>query len=256
MSRGAFLSIMGLYNNDNTVFDLMVFPEDFTEAQKQNVIESIIYECAELEVLYPNPTVMKNVIGIWSNKELPYWDRMYKASLLEYNPIENYRRNEVENISDDKTEEHSGNDTNRASGSDALAKTGTEANSGSSSSTEMNSGTDTENNNITGFDSNTLVAHDQRQTIHGHTVGNQATGSNTTTHNTTDTTTYGRTDTYTHGEKIEHEGSTARSLLAYGNIGTMTSQDMLTQETEVAKIVQVVPIIIESFKDRFCIMVY
>ena len=144
MSRGATMSIMGLYNNDPTVLDLMEFPEDFTAAQKQNVKENILIECAELEFLYPAPAVAKNIIGIWSRKEVPYWDRMYKASLLEYNPIENYRRNETETIEDGKTEEHSGTDTNTASGSDT--------NTGSSTSKETNSGTDTVNNKITGFD--------------------------------------------------------------------------------------------------------
>lgn len=304
MSRGANLSIMGLYQNDNTVLDLMEFPEDFTDAQKQNVKENILVECAELEFLYPAPLVAKNIIGIWSKKEVPYWDRVYKASLLEYNPIENYRRNETETIEDGRTEEHSGTDSNTASGSDALARTGSDTNTesgtesfrrtgtdataasgsdtntGSSTSKETNSGTDTENNKITGFDSNTLVTHDSSDTVHGHVIDNTASGTNTqqygrtdtTTHNTTDTTTfgkidtlqhnstdtttYGKTDTFRHGEKIEHSGDSERSLLAYGNIGTMTSQDMLTQEIEVAKIVQVVPIIIESFKNRFCLMVY
>ena len=45
-------------------------------------------------------------------------------------------------------------------------------------------------------------------------------------------------------------------MLAYGNIGVTTSQEMLTQELELAKIINVIPIIIESFKDRFCLMVY
>ena len=336
MSRGATMSIMGLYNNDPTVLDLMEFPEDFTAAQKQNVKENILIECAELEFLYPAPAVAKNIIGIWSRKEVPYWDRMYKASLLEYNPIENYRRNETETIEDGKTEEHSGTDTNTASGSDALTKTGTDTNTesgsetfertgtdtdtesgteslrrsgtdtntasgsdtttGSSESTETNSGADTVLNKITGFDSNTLVSHDESDTTYGHVIDNEASGSNTQSygridtqqhnttdtttfgkevetehdttdttnfgkidtlqHNTVDTTTYGKMDSFRHGEKIEHEGSSSRSLLAYGNIGTMTSQDMLTQEAEVAKLIQVVPIIIESFKNRFCLMVY
>lgn len=272
MSRGANLSIMGLYQNDNTVLDLMEFPEDFTDAQKQNVKENILIECAELEFLYPAPLVAKNIIGIWSKKEVPYWNRVYKASLLEYNPIENYRRNETETIEDGKTEQHSGTDTNTAGGSDALARTGTEtarasgsdSNSGSSTSKETNSGTDTVNNKITGFDSNTLVAHDSSDTVHGHVIDNTASGTSSTTYgrtdtntlNTTDTTTYGKTDTFLHGEKIEHEGSCERSVLAYGNIGVTTSQDMLTQEMEIAKIIQVVPIIIESFKNRFCLMVY
>ena len=75
-------------------------------------------------------------------------------------------------------------------------------------------------------------------------------------HNTTDTQTFGKVDTLQHGEKIEHDGTTERTVLAYGNIGVTTSQEMLTQEMEIAKIINVIPIIIESFKNRFCIMVY
>ena len=304
MSRGATLSIMGLYNNDPTVLDMMVFPDGFTADQKQITKENILIECAELEFLYPAPEVAKTIIGIWSRKEVPYWNRVYAASQAEYNPIENYRRNETETVEDGRTEEHSGNDVSRASGTDTNAKTGTDTdtlsgndqlkrtgsdtntasgsdtNSGSSSSTDTNSGTDTVNNKVTGYDSNTLVAHDSSDTVHGHVVRNAAQGTNTqqygrvdtTQHNTTDKTEYGKvdtlehntletfvhgkTDTLTHGEKIEHEGSSERTMLAYGNIGVTTSQEMLTQELELAKIIEVIPIIIESFKNRFCLMVY
>ena len=116
MSRGATLSIMGLYNNDPTVLDMMVFPDGFTDAQKTTTKENILVECAEFEFLYPAPEVAKTIIGIWSRKEKPYWDRVYAASQAEYNPIENYRRNETETIEDGRTEEHSGNDVSRASG--------------------------------------------------------------------------------------------------------------------------------------------
>ena len=240
MSRGATLSIMGLYNSDPTVLDMMQFPEGFTDAQKDTVKENILIECAELEFLYPAPEVAKMIIGIWSKKELPYWTRVYKASILEYNPIENYRRNETETIEDGRTEEHSGSDTNTAGGSDT--------NTGSSTSLETNSGTDTVNNKITGFDSETLLPHDSSDTVHGHIINDTASGTNTQQ--------YGRTDTFLHGEKIEHEGTSERSVLAYGNIGVTTSQEMLTQEMEIAKIIEVVPIIVESFKNRFCLMVY
>lgn len=304
MSRGANLSILGLYNNDPTVLDMMQFPADFTDAQKQNVKDNILVECAEFEFLYPAPAVAKTIIGIWSAKELPYWERVYRASLEEYNPIENYRRTETEQIEDGRTEEHSGNDVSTATGSDTHARTGTEttdhdadhhivldesntdtlsgsdSQSGSSASISTNGGTDTVNNSITGYDSNTLVPHDSSETVHGMTVSESAQAANTTnygkvdtidhdadtteTHDDTDvltldtmeTITHGTTDTLTHGEKIEHEGSSDRTLLAYGNIGVTTSQEMLTQEMEIAKIIQVVPIIIESFKDRFCLMVY
>lgn len=320
MSKGATLSVMGLYDADNTLFDMMSFPDGFTTEQKNIVKENILIESAELEVLYPNPYVMKTVIGVWSAKEKPYWDRVYRAALEEYNPIENYRRNETETITDDRNEKHSGSDIESSSGNDdvistgkdtttrtgteATAKTGTETDaktgteataasgsdgqSGSSTVTETHSQTDTVDNSITGYDSNTLVPHDQSTTTYGHKVVTGSSGSNTTTygrtdtttHNTTDTITHNTTDTLTlnttetldhdttnstvynkkntfsHGEEIKHEGSSSRSVLAYGNIGVTTSQEMLTAEMEVAKIIQVVPIIIESFINRFCLLVY
>ena len=62
MSRGAIMSILGLYNNDPTVLDLMVFPDGFTQEQEQNVKDNILIECAEFEFLYPNPTIAKTII--------------------------------------------------------------------------------------------------------------------------------------------------------------------------------------------------
>lgn len=240
MSMGAVLSIMGLYDYDNTVLDLMAFPEGFTDEQKQTLKDNILLECAELEFLYPSPVVAKSIIGIWSKKEKPYWDRVYSAAQLEYNPIENYRRNESETIEDDRTESHSGNDVNKASGTDSQ--------NGSSDVTITTGGTDTTTNNITGYDSNTLVPHDSSALVHG--------TSEVTDNDVSNSTTYGRTDTFTHGETINHGGTTERTVEAYGNIGVTTSQEMLTQEMEVAKIINVMNIIIDSFKSRFCIMVY
>lgn len=240
MSRGAILSITGLYNADDTIFDLMQFPSKFTEEQKENVKQNILIDCAELECLYPNPIVMKNIIGIWSRKELPYWERVYNASLLEYNPIENYRRNEVETIKDDRTEKHSGSDVNQASGSDTST--------GKSDTKYTEDGQDTVNNNITGFDSDILVPNTQTITEYGK--------EDTTRSSADNKTSYGRNDTFIHGENIDHSGNVDRSVLAYGNIGIVSSQDMLTQELEIAKIINVVPVIIESFINRFCLMVY
>ena len=256
MSRGATLSIMGLYNNDPTVLDMMVFPDDFTDAQKTTVKENILIECAELEFLYPAPEVAKTIIGIWSRKELPYWNRVYSAAQAEYNPIENYRRNEAETVTDGRTEAHSGTDSRTTTGTDTNTKTGTDTTSGTSGSTDTESGTDTTTNKVTGYDSNTLVDHDSSETAYGHAVTNSASGSSTITYGTTDTLARNDQESFVHGEQITHQGSTTRNILAYGNIGTVSSQDMLTQELELAKIIEVVPIIIESFKNRFCLMVY
>lgn len=256
MSLGATMSILGLWNNDPTIFALMQLPEGFTDDDRETVTDSILTECAELEILYPAPAVMKNCIGIWSRKELPVWQRIYNASLLEYNPIENYRRDETETIADARKEEHSGTDTNTASGSDTNRASGTDSTNGNSSSTTTDGGTDTTQHDVTGYDSDTLVPSTKDTVTHGMTQTVYENASNSTTYGRTDTITHGRIDSYQHGEKIEHSGGTTRTNLAFGNIGVTTSQQMLTQEIDIAKIINVIPYIVDSFKDRFCIMVY
>ena len=256
MSMGATMSILGLWNNDHSIFDLLQLPEGFTAEDRETVTDSILTECAELEVLYPAPSVMKNVIGIWSRKELPTWQRIYNASQLEYNPIENYRRDETETIEDDRAEEHSGTDTNTASGSDTTRASGSDSTTGNSSSTTTDGGTDVTKNDVTGYDSNARVPSNQQTIEHGMTQGVTENASNSTTYGRTDTVTHGRIDSYQHGEKIEHSGGTTRTNLAFGNIGVTTSQQMLTQEIEIAKIINVIPMIVDSFKNRFCLLVY
>ena len=256
MSMGATMSILGLWNNDHSIFDLLQLPEGFTADDRETVTDSILTECAELEILYPAPSVMKNCIGIWSRKELPTWQRIYNASLLEYNPIENYRRDETETIADARKEEHSGTDTNTASGSDTNRASGSDSTTGNSSSTTTDGGTDVTKNDVTGYDSNAMVPSNQQTIEHGMTQGVTENASNSTTYGRTDTVTHGRIDSYQHGEKIEHSGGTTRTNLAFGNIGVTTSQQMLTQEIDIAKIINVIPMIVDSFKNRFCLLVY
>ena len=61
---------------------------------------------------------------------------------------------------------------------------------------------------------------------------------------------------YSMGHKIDDESETTRTSRIHGNIGVTTSQQMLEQELEVAPKLNIMNIIIESFKNRFCLLVY
>lgn len=288
MSRGTTLSILGLYNFDNRVFSEMAFPSGFSEVDKNTVIGNILGECAELEILFPNWDTCRAMIGMWSKINISVWDRIFTAANLEYNPIENYNRTETETITGDLTETHSGNDVNRlsgqdvqaASGSDTLTNSGTDTVvesgadrlSGTRTNTQTNGGTDTSTNSVAAYDSNTLLAHDKSELVHGHTVSDSESVSNTTTygkqdatsyghvettaHGKTETLTHGKTETLTHGEQITHDNETTKESHISGNIGVTTSQQMLEQEIEVAAKLNVMQMIVNSFKERFCILVY
>ena len=108
MSRQAKISVLGLYQWSNDLFSLMNIPEGL---ELDIFVNNLLAETCELEVLYPNPEVMKVLIGSWSAKCLPVWEHLYETTQYEYNPIENYNRTDTGRINRSNTRVHSGTDT-------------------------------------------------------------------------------------------------------------------------------------------------
>ena len=282
------VTVMGLYNYDPTLFANMEFPTGFTTQDADNLINSIIMETAELEVLYNSPVFMKSIIGVWSKKELPTWNRIYAAAQAEYNPIENYDRQETSSDTSTASRQHSGTDTTTNTGTDTVTNSGkdtTQLSGTDTSSTTLDndvsrggtdstrySGSDVTTNRVAGFDSNTLVNKEDSTTAfgkvesitHGETIATDetVTGSLThgqkseLTHGHVEATQHGLTQAMQHGEKIEDSTSNSHSSRIHGNIGVTTSQQMLEQELEVAPKLNITNYIVDSFKKRFCLLVY
>lgn len=254
MSRSATMSVMGLYNWDNTLFDLMTIPEAL---DKPTLIENLLLELAELEVLYPNPVVMKNLIGVWSAKQLDIWKRLYATTQYEYNPIENYDRQESGTDSGTDTATHTGTDSRTESITDG----GTEGVASSVAKTGQDSitGTDTKGHWKAGFDSapagtdDGLVkeTRDQNDGTSTTTYGNTETGSSTTTFGKTQNITEGKT----YGSSLASTKSGTHTLRAHGNIGTVTTQAMIKEQREI-EVFNMYDIIINDFRNRFCVLVY
>lgn len=302
--RTASLSLIGLYNWDNTLFDTMSFPEEFGAADKTLFTNNLLMDCAELEVIYSDCAFMKFAIENWSAKELPTWQRIFNAMTAEYDPIENYNRNEDVTETHSGSITHSGKDTVQASGTDSVAASGkdtiqlsgndtitlsgkdtnqasgTDSDGHTGTQTVSGSGTDTDTLSKTSFENNTYAAVQKNEMQKGssqtttfndtisHTNGRKDELSygkvDTTAYGKKDETTYGRTDTTTHGRKdetthghiITDTTSVTTSGNIHGNIGVTTSQQMLEQELNIAPKLNVMNYMIESFKNRFCLMVY
>ena len=88
----ANLTLSGMYNFDNTLFDELRLPEDLG---RDNVIGNILMACYGLEVIYPDFDTLKKAIGYWSAKMLPSWSRALKALSIQYDPLYNYDRTET-----------------------------------------------------------------------------------------------------------------------------------------------------------------
>ena len=257
----AFLTVMGLYNFDNTLLNTLVFPGGMDGDKLKN---AILLETAELEVVYPDPRFFKTAINLWSNIRLDTWNRIYYASQLEYNPIENYDRFETETSGN--TRQHSGVDSTSESVQGSSVTDGensrTISNTTTTSNSNQGSGSDsqTTTNEITAFDSNALVTHDRSATTgqNSSTLTQSGTetqsGTDTLTDDTTVTNSESKTGSFTHGEKIADSAS--RESHIHGNIGVTTSQQMLQSELEISEKLNIYDYIVQEFKRRFCILVY
>ena len=170
------LSIMGLYEYDNTLFQGLQVPEGVS---REHVINEILLQCAELEVLYPELDIMKLAITTWSVANLYTWQKLYDTMVVEYNPIWNV---------------------------DATVEIDRET-SGSGNATDA----------VKGFNSNTWAESD-------------------------------KTDTSSSAEEDVTERRT-------GNIGVTTTQQMLEQERKIAEF-NIISYIAQSFKQRFCLLIY
>lgn len=223
----AILSILTLYNWDSNIFEGLTVPEGI---DKDVLINNLLAECADFELIYPNPDIMKSMISLWSAKENPIWEKLRATQLFDYNPIENYNRIEswetetentgsreattrdVETGSESQTregessQEKSGSVGRVGSGGESreLTKEETEENSGS----RNNTGTGNNANAITTFDLNTEQPLSSTTT----TGTSQESTQGSREFNGSDTETVSRTENYTDTISDSETGTSSDTL--------------------------------------------
>lgn len=127
--RRATLTILGLYQWDQTLFDGFTVPE---QLDKDVLIDSIILECADLEITLPNYDIFKRMISSWSASRSNAWEHMYNALTEEYNALHNYDRTETH---DDEWSNRRNSSMNQSSGGQDVLTSRTAAFNGDSLAT-------------------------------------------------------------------------------------------------------------------------
>lgn len=224
-----WLSIQGIYEYDNTVFDGFDAPSYIDDnnvvhtLNRDNVINNILLQCAELELVYPSVQMMKFAIGVWSASNLRTWDKLYKSMYLDYNPIWNVDATETETETNERdiSRQHTGSNNETRNLTD----------------TETPNLTDTES--VQGFNSNQWSEAKK----------NVKTGTDTFTHTGTDNI------AITNNETVDDDNERVLSKRRTGNIGVTASQDLIKKEREIADF-SIIEFITQSFKERFCLMIY
>lgn len=244
----ATLSLLGLYQYNPQLFDGLRLPAD---VDKNTLVDNLIVECAEFEILYADPFFLANMISVWSAKELPTWEKLVETLKFQYDPISNYDRKE------EWTDENSGTMRNSESGTNTNSESGTSKNSenGTSKNTANSNGNTngTDTKKVAGYNAGSLVTSEENTTEVETNLESETNGE--TTRNFEAEETRENTSEISRQFTNETSGNNKRTGRAYGNIGVTTTQQMIEEERRIVKF-NINDYIIDSFKRRFCLLIY
>lgn len=236
----ATLDLLGMYQYDNTLLDLMQIPEDI---DRSTLIDNLLMESAEQEILYSNLGFLKQAIGSWSAKQLPIWQHLLETTKYDYNPIWNKDGTVTETETRDlKGSEKVKDETDRV---DNL----TDKNTRDFEDKETRDLKNDSLNSVYGFNSSDAAPANQDEV--------KDTGTDTIKHSGTDTMDHtGRQDIDRNLQRDTTDtGTVKHERIEQGNIGLTSTQDLISQEREIA-LFNVMDVIIKDFIKRFCLAVY
>lgn len=224
MALRATMSLLGLYQADQTLFDNLELPEGL---ELDTLRDNMISELAELEVIYPDPVFMKSAIGFWSKKQIHVWTELYETLLYDYNPIWNKDGTKTETRDLAATEDVTDGNTHTHD----ITSTRNLAHTDDSTTTES----------VFGFNSST--AADANKTV--------------LDMDTSDTGTVRDAGSSSDNRSIDRDTTDTGTVttVEQGNIGVTSTQALIKEQREVVQF-NVYDYIIADFRKRFCLMVY
>lgn len=240
----AILTLWGLFQWDNTLFDKLYVPSMIV---KDDLINNILLECAELEVVYPDPVFLKTAIASWSMARLTSWKRYATLQEVEYDPLNNTQRNTVIKTSE--------NEHDTRTGSENLSKTITSHEENSAKGTEKNSVSRAKN--ITTI--NSVSAFDAEQFSNSNRQAEETGEDQDTIYNADTANRVSKTDNDTH--KIDttnekhHSNEQTKTINSSGKIGVTLYQTIMQGEVDFWKW-DIIHQISQEFRRNFCISVY
>lgn len=127
----ATMSVAGLYNYDNTLFDGLTVPDGM---DKDTLVSLILQNTFNIACVYFDGDFLKAAITAWSAANQYKWRTLQASTEFTYNPIENYDRKESYTNKDSGTVTTEGNGTSYATAfnSDDDKKTGKSVSAGTS----------------------------------------------------------------------------------------------------------------------------
>lgn len=212
------LSVQGLLAYDPTLFDTMQLPDGL---DRKTVVGTIVYECSPFEVLIPQPELFKRLLGLFSARRMPVWQKLYESTVQRYDML----------YDTEITRQYSGSDT------DTRTPDLTRTRIPDLTTEGQNSGSDSVEQKVSAFNSSDYTNREKQTT----TLGTK----NTVHSSGTDT------ETETGTEKTVRERGTSEHVMGRNR----SAAELLAAEREAAMF-DVVHFIATDVKCNFCILLY
>lgn len=139
-----------LNNNNQSVFDDLELP---SSVDKETLIDTIMLDVGDYEPLWYDPFFFRNMVGIWSKKWFRTFEKWGNALAIEYEPLENYdRQEEWEEVANDTSKMNGVINGNSTISNNSSSKNNVSAYNSvdySPSDETVNSGNQTDVNNST-----------------------------------------------------------------------------------------------------------
>ena len=186
---------------------------------------------------------MKLAITTWSIANQYTWEKLYDTMVVEYNPIWNVDAN----VNESRSGTESRDITRAGTGSNNRTVNLADNETVNLADNETVNITDTES--VKGFNSDTWAESHK----------NTRAGTDNIAHTGTDNTTHTGTDNIalSDNERVDDDATRTETFTQRrtGNIGVTTTQQMLEQERQIAEF-NMINYIAQSFKQRFCLLIY
>ncbi len=250
MSRKAFFSVIGAYNEDNTIFDGIHLPDkivtegfedlfqEMPAMEKAVFINNLLCELGELSLKHTNVAFLKFEIEMWSEKNYYNWCQLYETTFYKYNPLWNYIMHRRENTLDDLLSNKTGNAN--------INKTETVTDNLQEDIVRDGTSEDDTVNKVAGFDSTTPTIHD--------TSDNDRQWEDSSRKTNTGTKTKGSTEADSNSEQGSENRTIDLTYKAMGSLGTSNLASAIAAQRRI--IINMYDYIIDAFKQRFCLLVY
>lgn len=258
--RIPLISIMrnDLYIQESTFFDAFYYPEPATREQFLNYF---LLEYGEFTPVYQYPDFLLNHIKAVSASLKYTIDKLYATLSLEYNPIENYDRQE--NWTDSGTTERTrsgsetesttfaGGETTTYAGGQSTIKSG--GHSEARLQHEIERQVSADNTGAYFPSEKTIEDPDTVTTTFNNETDTQSFNNRSDTkqyNNRSDSKTGSNSGTESGSDETEHEGR------IHGNVGVTTSQQMIKSEREDVAYYNFIDDVARLYGEKLCIMIY